>query len=221
MSLALFDLDNTLLGGDSDYEWGQFLVDHGLVDSATYALQNRKFYEQYLAGELDIYAFARFAYRPLAENPLPMLLGLRAEFLDERIRPLILPKARELLDHHRSQGHQLVIITSTNRFITEPIAQAFGVEHLIATDPEFRNGHYTGEIAGIPCFQEGKVKRLNGWLVDTGQTLEDSWFYSDSLNDLPLLKCVTHPVAVDPDEQLAARAREQGWRIISLRDTRP
>jgi HAD superfamily hydrolase (TIGR01490 family) len=217
MSLALFDLDNTLLGGDSDYEWGRFLAEQGVVDPEDYARENRRFFQQYEAGNLDIYEYARFAYRPLAEIPLQRLRQIRQDFLEQRIRPLILPKALTLLRRHRLRGDTRVIITSTNRFITEPIAQLLEVDDLIATDPEFRGGRYTGELAGIPCFQEGKIQRLQGWLRKHRETLDGSWFYSDSHNDIPLLETVSHPVAVDPDARLAAHARARGWPALSLR----
>ncbi len=216
MSVALFDLDNTLLEGDSDYQWGQFLVQRQVVDATEYERENRRYFAQYEAGTLDIYEFARFAYRPLAEHPLEYLHALRRDFMEERIRPMIRPKALGLLSQHKERGDTLVIITSTNRFITEPIATALGVDDLIATDPEFSNGRYTGELAGIPCFQEGKVKRLQAWLKQTKHTLHDSWFYTDSHNDIPLLHQVTHPVVVNADRKLTELALERGWPSISL-----
>ena len=218
MSLALFDLDNTLLGGDSDYQWGCFLVDCGIVDGIEYERQNRKFYDQYHAGTLDIYEFTQFAYKPLADHSLEMLVRLRDTYLTERIKPIVLPKAIELLEKHRAQDDVLVIITSTNRFITEPIAEELGVAHLIASEPEFENGRYTGHLAGIPCFRQGKVDRIRLWLEETGHSLEGSWFYSDSHNDIPLLKLVSHPVAVDADPRLTEYARRKGWTVLSLRD---
>jgi HAD superfamily hydrolase (TIGR01490 family) len=217
MNVALFDLDNTLLDGDSDYQWGRFLVDEGVVDGQCYEQQNRRFFAQYMAGSLDIYEFARFAYKPLAENTLDHLYRLRDRYMRERIRPMILKQAVVLLEGHRNLGDLLVIITSTNRFITEPIAAEFGVDTLIASEPEFRDGRYTGELAGIPCFQQGKVTRFRMWLEETGNHLDGSWFYSDSHNDIPLLEKVTHPVAVDADEQLQEYAHKKGWPIISLR----
>jgi HAD superfamily hydrolase (TIGR01490 family) len=217
MSLAIFDLDNTLLAGDSDYEWGRFLCDQGVVDAAAYERENRRFYQQYLAGKLDIYEFARFAYKPLADNRLEDLHRWRDQFVEERIQSMILPQARALIEKHRERGDTPLIITSTNRFITEPIARALSVEHLLASEPEFVDGRYTGELTGTPCFQAGKVTRLEAWLKETGHSLDESWFYSDSHNDIPLLERVSHPVAVDADDQLTDYARERGWPIISLR----
>ncbi|MDS4028787.1 MAG: HAD family hydrolase [Candidatus Contendobacter sp.] len=217
MSLAIFDLDNTLLGGDSDYLWGRFLVEQGLVDGEYYERENQRYYDQYQAGTLDIHEFLAFMLRPLAENPLAELLNWRVRFIEAKIRPILLPRATELVARHRDAGDTLLIVTATNRFITEPIAELLSVPHLLATEPEFAAGRYTGRVHGIPCFQHGKVKRLDEWLDATGHDLADSWFYSDSHNDLPLLDRVVHPVAVDPDAVLAEHARRHGWPIISLR----
>lgn len=217
MSLAIFDLDNTLLGGDSDYLWGQFLVEQGLVDGKHYECENQQFYEAYEAGTLDIYAYQAFMLRPLAGRPLAELQAWRERFMAEKIQPILLPKAKELLNQHRAAGDILLIITATNRFITAPIAERLGVSHLLATEPEMVDDRYTGRTVGIPCFRQGKVERLNLWLADQGVDLADSWFYSDSHNDLPLLNQVAHPVAVDPDPTLARHAQQQGWPIISLR----
>lgn len=218
MSLALFDLDNTLLAGDSDYLWGQFLVTQGIVDGARYEQENQRFYRAYENGTLDIAAFLNFSLRVLAAHEPERLQAWRARFVEDCVRPIILPKAQALLQRHREAGDQLLIITATNRFVTQPIADLLGVAHLLATEVEVRDGSYTGRFIDIPCFQEGKVKRLAAWLEATRATLEESWFYSDSHNDLPLLKRVTYPVAVDPDAALAQHARAHGWPIISLRD---
>jgi HAD superfamily hydrolase (TIGR01490 family) len=218
VSIALFDLDNTLLNGDSDYLWGCFLAEQGIVDRDTYERENRRFYDQYKVGELDIHEFLRFQLRPLAEHDMATLNCWREQYLEEKIRPILLPRAQALIDEHRRRGDLTIIITATNRFITGPIAALFGVQHLLATDPEVVDGRYTGGITDIPCFQDGKVRKLSGWLVTHRQTLENSWFYSDSHNDLPLLQKVTHPVAVDPDEILRRHAGESGWPVISLRD---
>lgn len=218
MTLAIFDLDNTLIAGDSDYLWGQYLVERGIVDGDAYARENQRFYDEYVRGVLDIHEFLRFSLQPLAENPRPRLLEWREAFMAEKIRPILLPRARALLESHRQRGHYLLIITATNHFVTEPIAAEFGVDHLIATDPELVDGRYTGEVAGIPSFREGKVRRLTRWLEQTGRNLAGSHFYSDSHNDLPLLELVSSPVAVDPDETLRQHAELRGWPVISLRD---
>jgi len=217
VALALFDLDNTLLAGDSDHEWGDFLADRGLVDAEAYRRANDAFYAQYQAGTLDIFAFLRFALEPLTRYPVDQLLAWRAEFLAERIEPLVLPAGRRLVEEHRAAGDTPVIITATHSFVTAPIAGLFGVDALIATEPEFVAGRYTGEVAGTPCFQEGKVTRLQEWLTSAGESLAGSHFYSDSRNDLPLLERVDHPVATDPDPALAEAARQRGWPLRTLR----
>lgn len=221
MSLAIFDLDNTLLGDDSDYLWGQFLVQQNLVDGDFYARENQRFYEDYKSGALDIFEFLAFSLKPLSEHSREKLSALHQQFMQEVIRPVMLPAAHLLLEKHRAQGDTLLIITATNSFITGPIAEALGVENIIATDPEIIDGLYTGQVDGTPCFQSGKVTRLETWLTAHQENLANSWFYSDSRNDLPLLELVTHPVAVDPDETLADHARSKGWPIISLRGEIP
>jgi HAD superfamily hydrolase (TIGR01490 family) len=220
MNLALFDLDNTLLACDSDYEWGQFLVDRGILERASYEAQNRAYYDQYVAGRLDIHEYLGFALRPLAKHTREELAGWHAEFMAARIVPMIAPQARALVRAHREAGDLCAIITATNSFVTAPIAREFGLEHLIATEPESLRGRFTGRVAGTPCFRDGKLRRLEEWLTGLGRRLADfaeSTFYSDSHNDLPLLERVTRPVAVDPDAQLAAVARRRGWAVISLR----
>ncbi|MDX1757544.1 MAG: HAD family hydrolase [Marinobacter sp.] len=218
MTLAIFDLDNTLLAGDSDHAWGEFLVEEGIVDAERYRRENDRFYQEYLNGELDIHRYLSFALAPLAEHDMPTLLSWRDRFLDRKIRPMLQDKADQLLDRHRAQGHTLMIITATNRFITEPVADLMGIEHLIATDPEVVDGRFTGRVAGTPSFREGKVVRLQAWLDAHHESLEGAWFYSDSNNDAPLLRQVANPVAVDPDPSLEKLARLQGWQILSLRD---
>ncbi|NKN33982.1 HAD family hydrolase [Marichromatium bheemlicum] len=218
MSLAIFDLDNTLLAGDSDHLWGEFLVTHGLVDGEHYARENTRFYHEYRDGTLDIDAFLRFSLRPLSEHPRERLEALRARFVEECIAPIMLEQAQALIAHHREAGDTLMIITATNAFVTAPIAARFGIPHLIATQPAERDGGYTGEVEGIPSFREGKVQRLESWLAEREHDLTGSHFYSDSHNDLPLLERVEHPVAVDPDPQLRATAEARGWPVISLRD---
>lgn len=217
MALAIFDLDNTLLAGDSDYEWGQFLVRKGLVDQHIYEKANRKFYQQYKEGVLDIFEFSRFAFKPLEQHPLEKLLQWRQEFLEEIITPLMLEKSRALIQKHKDKGDTLLVITATNSFITSPIVKAFGIPHLLATDPLQSESGFKAEIDGTPCFQEGKVIRLKEWMNQYNTNLQGSTFYSDSHNDLPLLEMVDTPVAVDPDDKLATVAHERGWDIISLR----
>lgn len=219
MRLALFDLDNTLLAGDSDFEWAQFLIEQGVLDREVYEARNQTFYDQYKAGTLDIHEFLAFQLKPLSRHPRRQLDAWHREFMERRIRPLMSPAAQALVDRHRGEGHVCAIITATNRFITGPIAAAFGVEHLIATEAEERDGEFTGRPDGVPCFRAGKVTRLEQWLADRGTRLadlDDSWFYSDSLNDLPLLEAVRHPVAVDPDPTLAAAAAARGWPVVRL-----
>jgi HAD superfamily hydrolase (TIGR01490 family) len=220
MRLALFDLDNTLLAGDSDYEWGQFLVDRGVLEREAYEAQNRAFYEQYKAGTLDIHEFLGFALRPLADHAPAELERWHAEFMQARIRPMITPAARALVQGHQRAGDLCAVITATNSFVTAPIAREFGIEHLIATEPERRGGRFTGRVAGTPCFRAGKLARLDEWLAGIGRRLADfesSTCYSDSHNDLALLERVTRPVAVDPDGTLAREAERRGWQRISLR----
>ena len=220
MRLCLFDLDNTLLAGDSDYEWGQFLVDRGVLEREAYEAQNKAYYGQYVAGTLDIHEYLGFALRPLAEHTAADLGRWHAEFMRSRILPMITAPARELVRKHLRDGDLCAIITATNRFVTAPIAREFGVEHLIATEPESRDGRFTGRVAGTPCFREGKLRCLDEWLAGLGRRLRDfaeSACYSDSHNDLPLLERVNRPVAVDPDPQLTAEARQRGWPVISLK----
>jgi len=217
LSLAIFDLDNTLLADDSDYLWGCFLVKLGVVDAKLYESENQRFYDEYKSGTLDIFEFLSFSLKPLSEHDMRTLKTWRAQFMQEVIRPLILPKAQALVDKHRDQGDTLLIITATNHFVTAPIASAYGIDNLLATEPEIVDGQYTGRVAGTPCFQNGKVERLHDWLKTNQHSMEDSYFYSDSQNDLPLLNLVTHPVAVDADETLLAHAKQNNWQQISLR----
>lgn len=217
MTLAIFDLDNTLLAGDSDHAWGEFLVGAGLVDGAWYKAQNDRFYADYCAGTLDIFAYSEFVFAVLTQHDDATLQAWHERFMAEKVAGMILPKGRELLEKHRQAGDRLLIITATNRFITAPIAAELGVPELLATDPERVDGRYTGKVAGTPCFKEGKIERLRQWLASTGESLEGAWFYSDSRNDIPLLEFVSRPVAVDPDEALRAHAEAKGWPVLSLR----
>jgi HAD superfamily hydrolase (TIGR01490 family) len=221
MRLALFDLDNTLLAGDSDFEWAQFLIEQGVLDREVYEARNLEFYQQYKAGTLDIHEFLDFQLKPLSRHPRSRLDAWHLEFMRRKIRPIILSKARELVQRHLDGRDLCAIVTATNSFVTAPIAREFGIEHLLATEPEQKGGAFTGGVDGIPCFREGKVERLERWLAGLGLGLpsfSESSFYSDSLNDLPLLGRVSNPVAVDPDDTLRAHAGRHGWPIISLRD---
>ncbi|WP_083006220.1 HAD family hydrolase [Halomonas sp. GT] len=218
MSLAIFDLDNTLISIDSDHAWGEFLLEQGAVDPIAYREANERFMADYNAGTLDMAAFLEMALKPLAENTPEQLAAWHQQFMASKIEPNILPKAEELLARHRTKGDTLLIITATNRFITAPIANRLGVDDLIAVDPEIVDGRYTGRVAGTPSYREGKVTRLKQWLEGQEFTMDGAWFYSDSHNDLPLLEQVEHPVAVDPDDTLRQIAEERQWRIMSLRD---
>lgn len=217
MNLALFDLDNTLLAGDSDFEWAQFLIEQGVLDREVYEARNQEFFDQYRNGTLDIRGFLDFQLKPLARHPRRVLDEWHTRFMQEKVLPMVRSSARELVARHRADLR--VIVTATNSFVTAPIARKFGIDNLIATEPAQVDGEFTGGVSGTPCFRDGKVKRVEEWLAARGQPLESfaqSWFYSDSLNDLPLLERVTHPVAVDPDDTLRAHAGKHGWQILSL-----
>lgn len=216
MTLAIFDLDNTLLNGDSDHAWGQFLIDCGVVDGERYRQRNDQFYRDYEAGRLDIDEYLAFALEPLASQDLKALHELRQRFMRERVEPMIEPPAEALVARHRERGETLLIITATNRFVTEPIAERLGVHHLIATEPETINGIFTGRVTGTPCFRDGKITRLEQWLLDQPETLDGAHFYSDSRNDLPLLETVPNPIATNPDPALRDIAHHRGWPILDL-----
>ena len=217
MALILFDLDDTLIAGDSDYSWGEFLTTKKIVDSAHFKRENDRFYRDYQLGKLDILAYLKFSLAPLALLSKTDLETLHREFMQEVIEPMWLPKADILLKEHREKEDTLMVITSTNRFIVEPICKKLGIENLIATELEERNDRFTGQVSGTPSFQEGKIVRLNSWLDTSDFILEESSFYSDSINDLPLLKAVGRPIAVDPCPKLKEEALLRGWEIISLR----
>ena len=217
MALAIFDLDNTLIAGDSDHSWGEFLCAGGLVDAQRFSHDNDRFYQDYQEGRLDIYAYLRFALAPLTGRSIEEVARLQQQFMRDWVEPMLLPAAFELLDKHRNRGDELVIITASNTVVTGPIAERLGVATLMGCDTEIVGGKYTGQPTGVPSFQEGKVTRLQDWLATTGHSLTGAWFYSDSHNDLPLLERVDNPVATDPDPQLAAVANDRGWPIISLR----
>ena len=220
MNLALFDLDNTILAGDSDYNWSRFLIQEGYLDGAIHAEKNEKFYADYKAGTLDIYAFVEFQFKPLARNPRTVLNQLLKKYIEEVIKPMITEKARALVKRHQDEGDLIIVITATNSFITKPIAELFGIVNLIGTDPEEKEGEFTGKVSGLPSFKEGKVTRLEAWLKGKNLSLasfENSYFYSDSHNDLPLMQKVTHPVAFDSDDVLSEYEKSKGWPQISLR----
>ncbi|MDO8933638.1 MAG: HAD family hydrolase [Rhodocyclaceae bacterium] len=220
MKLVLFDLDNTLLAGDSDFEWAQFLIAKGVLDREVHEARNIEFYEQYKAGTLDIQAFLDFQLAPLARHPRPELDAWRREFVETRIKPLIGAPARALVQRHGDEDALVAIVTATNSFVTGLVAREFGIPHLIATVPACENGAFTGKPRGTPSFKAGKIERVEAWLEALGfwwGSFESSWFYSDSHNDLPLMSIVTDPVAVDPDDTLRDHAREMGWPVISLR----
>ena len=220
MNLALFDLDNTILAGDSDYNWSRFLIQEGYLDGAIHAEKNEKFYADYKDGTLDIFAFVEFQFKPLARNPRSVLNQLLKKYVKEVIKPMITEKARALVKKHQEAGDLIIVITATNSFITKPIAALFGIENLIGTDPEEKEGEFTGKVSGTPSFKEGKVTRLEACLKSKNLSLasfEKSYFYSDSHNDLPLMEKVTHPVAVDSDDILSEYATSKGWPQISLR----
>ncbi|MGO4155130.1 HAD family hydrolase [Cupriavidus sp. YAF13] len=223
MNLALFDLDHTLLPTDSDHEWGRFLVRLGVVDEEFYRRRNDEFFGHYKAGTLDIQAFLRFALAPLAANPRDRLEALRSQFMREVIDPVITPQARALVYKHLDAGDLCAVVTATNSFVTAPITAAFGIKHLIATEPATVNGKpdgaFTGEVAGIPSFREGKITRVEAWLKSMGtqwDAFENTTFYSDSANDLPLLEKVSEPIAANPDDRLRHHAAASGWRIMDL-----
>lgn len=216
MNLAIFDLDHTLLNGDSDYAWGQFLVEQNIVDGQEYEATNRHYYEQYQQGTLDILEFLAFVLQPLAQHDLDTLNNWHRQFMQQKIEPMISPAAQELVNKHRQQHDTLLIITATNSFVTKPIARVFDVDNILATEPEMKDGRYTGRVNGTPCFREGKVQRLQAWLASRDETFKQTWFYTDSHNDLPLLELVDHPVVVNPDDILRQHAREQRWPIMTL-----
>ncbi len=220
MELVLFDLDNTLLAGDSDFEWAQYLISRGVLDKEVYEARNQTFFDQYKAGTLNIFEFLDFQLKPLARHSRQQLDTWHREFMDSRVLPMMTTAARSLVNRHIEAGAVVAIVTATNSFVTYPIARAFGIPHLIATVPAQEDGAFTGKPRGTPAFKEGKIERVEAWLESLGlcwASFERSWFYSDSHNDLPLLNKVSDPVAVDPDDTLHSHAAAQGWPVISLR----
>jgi HAD superfamily hydrolase (TIGR01490 family) len=217
LALALFDLDNTLIAGDSDHAWGEFVVAKGLVDGAQFSATNDKFFADYQQGQLDIHAYLSFALEPLAKFSPAQLNDLHKEFMREKINPIKLAKADQIVEKHRLAGDTIMVITATNSFVTAPIVESLGIDLLIASEGEIINGRYTGKPSGVPRYKEGKVTRLHHWLDQTGHNLDGAYFYSDSHNDLPLLSIVDHPIAVDPDPTLRQHALDHGWPILSFR----
>jgi HAD superfamily hydrolase (TIGR01490 family) len=220
-NLALFDLDNTLLAGDSDFEWAQYLISCGVLDRELHEAKNQTFYEQYKAGTLDIHAFLDFQLKPLARHSRAELDAWHRDFMATRIRPIMTSAAKALVQQHLAAGDLCAVVTATNSFVTGPIAREFGIPHLIATIPAQQDGRFTGKPRGTPSFREGKIERVEGWLESLGlcwQSFGHSYFYSDSHNDLPLLLKVSHPVAIDPDDTLRTHAKLAGWPVRSLRE---
>lgn len=216
--LAIFDLDNTLIAGDSDHAWGEFLIEQGAVEETFYRSENARFYAEYQRGDLDIFEFLEFALAPLARHQPGDLLRWRDQFIAEKIMPMRLQAAEAEIAARRDRDYRPIIITATNRFVTEPIARMLGIEVLLATDPEQIDGRYTGEVDGTPCYQEGKITRLSAWATEQGIDPWSGCFYSDSLNDIPLLERVAEPIAVDPDPSLKQHAESRGWPVISFRE---
>lgn len=216
MTLAIFDLDHTLINDDSDYLWGQYLVDNNLVEADYYKRKNEQFYEDYKNGILDINQFLAFSLRPLTEHPIEQLYAWRDDFVTRIIKPVIAQNTPKLIQQHKDEGRKCIIISATNRFVTEPIANLLDIPHLLSTEPEIINNQYTGKYIGTPTFKEGKIKALNEWMKENNENLNDSYFYSDSINDLPLLEQVTYPIVVNPDERLKAISLKNNWLEINL-----
>ena len=218
MSLAIFDLDNTLIGGDSDYLWGEFLCDEGIIsDRQSFEKKNDYFYQQYELGSLDIYAWAEFSFEILSHYSINELEAFHIKFMAQKIEPIFLKKAQDCINSHKENGDTVLVITASNTFVTAPIVKRYGINHLLATEPEIVSGRYTGKVSGIPCFKSGKIENLMPWLERNGESLKDSTFYSDSHNDLPLLEIVDNPVAVNADKILAKIAQTKGWDILNWR----
>ncbi|BAS67356.1 histidinol-phosphatase [Bathymodiolus septemdierum thioautotrophic gill symbiont] len=214
MALALFDLDKTLLGGDSDFLWGEFLSEIGAVDVDNYQRKNKKFFEDYARGELDINEYLEFCLAPLAGHPIKQLKKWHQQFMLEKIQPIFLEKAKKVVDAHKKNGDRVVVITATNSFVTRPIAEAYGINELLATEAEITAGAFTGKISGEPCFQIGKVHKLKTWCEENNESLTEAYFYSDSHNDLPLLELVDNPIVVHGDDKLLAIAKQRNWQCM-------
>jgi len=217
MSLAIFDLDNTLIGGDSDFLWGEFLGEEGVVDANAYRKKNEYFYQQYDLGALDIYAWLEFCLEPLSRYSMKELQEFHHRFMIQKIEPIMLDKAQNCINQHKERGDTVLVMTASNSFVTAPIVKKYGINQLLATEPEIKAGRYTGGVSGIPCFQSGKVDKLMPWLQKNEETLTGSTFYSDSHNDLPLLELVDNPVAVNADKILTKIAEKKGWEVLNWR----
>ena len=217
MSLAIFDLDNTLIGGDSDFLWGEFIGEEGIVDANAYRKKNEYFYQQYDLGTLDIYAWLEFCLEPLTRYSMTELQELHHRFMIQKIEPILLDKAQNCINRHKERGDTVLVITASTSFVTAPIVKKYGVNHLLATEPEIKEGRYTGGVSGMPCFQSGKIDKLMPWLQKNKETLTGSTFYSDSHNDLPLLELVDNPVAVNADKILTQIAEKKGWKVLNWR----
>ena len=217
MSLAIFDLDNTLIGGDSDFLWGEFIGEEGIVDANTYRKKNEYFYQQYDLGALDIYAWLEFCLEPLTRYSMTELQELHHRFMIQKIEPILLDKAQNCINQHKERGDTVLVMTASTSFVTAPIVKKYGINHLLATEPEIKEGRYTGGVSGIPCFQSGKIDKLLPWLQENEETLTGSTFYSDSHNDLPLLELVDNPVAVNADKILTSIAQKKGWEVLNWR----
>ena len=217
MSLAIFDLDNTLIGGDSDFLWGEFIGEEGIVDANAYRKKNEYFYQQYDLGTLDIYAWLEFCLEPLTRYSMSELQELHHRFMIQKIEPILLDKAQNCINRHKERGDTVLVITASTSFVTAPIVKKYGINHLLATEPEIKGGRYTGGVSGIPCFQAGKIDKLMPWLQKNEETLTGSTFYSDSHNDLPLLELVDNPVAVNADKILTQIAEKKGWKVLNWR----
>ena len=211
MALAIFDLDKTLIGGDSDFLWGEFLSEIGAVDADTYQIKNQYFFDQYALGKLNINEYLEFCLEPLSLNSRTTLDEWHQRFMQAKIEKILLPKAQAIIDKHKAQGDTILVITATNSFVTGPIVKRYGIENLLATNPEVKNGKFTGKVEGEPCFQKGKITHLDHWLEQTGEDMTGSYFYSDSHNDLPMLELVDHPVVVHGDDTLIKIAKDRGW----------
>ena len=217
MSLAIFDLDNTLIGGDSDFLWGEFIGEEGIVDASAYRKKNEYFYHQYDLGTLDIYAWLEFCLEPLTRYSMRELQEFHHRFMIQKIEPILLDKAQNCINQHKERGDTVLVMTASTSFVTAPIVKKYGINHLLATEPEIKEGRYTGGVSGIPCFQAGKIDKLMPWLQKNEETLTGSTFYSDSHNDLPLLELVDNPVAVNADKILTKIAEKKGWEILNWR----